>query len=325
MGSYKVLFISGIRVNISKLVAGICRYPLELLGIQRGFVFIFITLLMIPHSSSFSQQQALLVSGVRERKDSDHVPFVRTPRNGSTYVIAHRGAHTGIPENTLAAYRKAIRLGCDFVEIDVRRTKDGRFVSMHNARVDKYVKGVTGKVANFTLVELKKMDIGSRVGPQWKNERIPAFEEILELCKGKIGIYLDLKEPYVKELTAILKDYGMERDVVWYIPASRMDLLKEVKKDCPSCIPMPDPGPAENIPAVAKVLHPEVMATDMGQLNGKYIRWAHERNIKVFVDEDKGGEEEWMKILKWGTDGIQTDDPERLIGFLKGVSLPQGK
>jgi len=54
------------------------------------------------------------------------------PKNGVMYVVAHRGAHKGIPENTLAAYAKAIEFGCDFVEIDVRTTKDGVLVSIHN-------------------------------------------------------------------------------------------------------------------------------------------------------------------------------------------------
>ncbi len=58
------------------------------------------------------------------------------PKNGNTYVIAHRGAHNGIPENSLAAYQKAIDLGCDFIEIDVRKSRDGKMVSVHNSTID---------------------------------------------------------------------------------------------------------------------------------------------------------------------------------------------
>ena len=76
---------------------------------------------------------------------------LKEPKNG-VYVIAHRGAHNGIPENSLAAYRKAIDLGCDFVEIDVRTTKDGKFVSIHNSRVDEYVTGVKAKVSDLILL-----------------------------------------------------------------------------------------------------------------------------------------------------------------------------
>ena len=247
---------------------------------------------------------------------NDSTKNLQKPKNGKTYVIAHRGAHIGIPENTLAAYKKAIELGCDFVEIDIRKTKDGKFVSVHNSKIDAYVKGITGNVNDFNLAELKLMDIGSRVGAEWVNERIPTFEEILELCRGKIGIYLDLKEPYVKELVEIIKNYEMEESIIWYIPASYIEASHELKKLCPKCIPMPDPGPKENILKIAETTHPIVIATDMGELNEEYMQIAKSKNIKVFVDEDEGTEAEWTKIIKWGTDGIQTDDPKKLIDFL---------
>ncbi len=252
--------------------------------------------------------------GIKKQEVKDSFP---KPKNGNTYVIAHRGAHSGIPENTLAAFQKAIDLGCDFVEIDTRKTKDGRIVSVHNSTVDAYVDEITGKVGDFTLAELKAMDIGSRVGPEWKNERIPTVEEILQLCSGQIGIYLDLKENLVPELVE-LKKYNMERDVVWYIPASFMEAIKQVQDNCPKCQPMPDPGPAKNIAKVAKEVQPHVIATDMGELNTDYMKIAHENNLIVFVDEDKGNAKEWGKILDWGTEGIQTDKPEELIKFLNG-------
>ncbi len=248
----------------------------------------------------------------------DEEKSFRKPNNGNVYVIAHRGAHKGIPENTLAAYQKAIDLGCDFVEIDVRKTRDGRFVSVHNEEVDKYTGGeYTGKVKSFTLEELKNMNIGKSVGPEWKNERIPTLEEILKLCEGKIGIYLDLKEPYMEELAFIIKGFNMVREVVWYIPFSKLKEIKELKKYCPNCIVMPDPGSGENINKVAESVETEVIATDMSHLNEDFVKTAHEFNMKIFVDEDKGGAEEWTKIISWGTDGIQTDDPEALVNFLK--------
>lgn len=238
------------------------------------------------------------------------------PKNGNTYVIAHRGAHKGIPENTLAAYKKAIELGCDFIEIDIRKTKDDRFVSVHNSTINSYVEGVTGKVGAFTLAELKQLNIGKRVGPSWVKERIPTFEEILQLCRGQIGIYLDLKEPYVKELIEIIKAYKMERDIVWYVPASYIEVIKDIKSNCSQCIPMPDPGAKENIEKVIKEVNPRIIATDMSELDEAYMQLAKKYNVKVFVDEDEGTENEWDKIREWGTDGIQTDNPEELINYL---------
>ncbi len=151
---------------------------------------------------------------VTRLRAADH--YSSPPRNGGIYVIAHRGAHQGIPENTLAAYQQAIDLGADFVEIDLRTTKDGQFVSIHNRTIDAYtIDGSRGQVRDFTLQQIRALDIGSRVGPEWKDERVPTFDEILELCKDRIGIYLDLKDAPVDQVAAKIQEHGMQRQVVW--------------------------------------------------------------------------------------------------------------
>ena len=65
-----------------------------------------------------------------------------------------------------------------------------------------------------------------------------------------------------------------------------------------------------------KQLHPQVLASDMGQLSESYVKTAHTNGARIFVDEKKGTPEEWEQILNWGTDGIQTDNPEALLQFL---------
>ncbi len=279
----------------------------------------FIKLLPITLSVLLLQSFFMLEtqsSGKGIENVSDKAGFPKS-KNGKVYVIAHRGAHVGIPENSLPAFQKAIDLGCDFVEIDTRKTKDRKIVSVHNSSIDNYVIGPKGRVNDFTLEELKKLDIGEKTGPDWKYTRIPTIEEILQLCQGKIGIYLDLKEPLVKELIPVIKKYGMERNIVWYISANRADEINLLKQMSYKCIPMPDPGPESNIEKVCSVFHPEVLATEMGQLSRSFVETAHKADARVFVDEDKGTPEEWEKIISWGTDGIQTDDPAKLIEFLK--------
>ncbi len=241
---------------------------------------------------------------------------IRKANNG-VYVIAHRGAHIGNPENSLAAYQKAIDFGCDFVEIDVRTTKDNQFVSIHNTTIDTYVDGVHGKVSEFTLAELKSFDIGSKVGVEWKDTSIPTFEEILKLCKGKIGIYLDLKAASIPALVEIIKKYGMETDILWYIPASYMKEIKELTYVCPKCVPMPDVGHETNIEPFLNQVNAKMLATDMGELTENFVKIAHLHQVLVTVDEKEGTPAEWTKIIEWKTDGIQTDHPNELISFLK--------
>lgn len=233
------------------------------------------------------------------------------PRHG-TYVVAHRGAHEGIPENTLAAYQKAIDLGCDFIEVDLRETKDGHIVSVHNATIDAYTTDAKGLVKSFTLAQLKDLDIGSRVGPQWKDERIPTFEEILALAKGKIGIYLDLKDAPVEKLIAMIRAQGMERHVIWYAGPAQQ---KQVAKLCPTCNPMPDPGPEAFLKLILREHKPKIVASSWDNFSESFAKSCHDAGAIVIVDEDKP--EDWPQLLAWKTDGIQTDHPAKLIQFLQ--------
>ncbi len=240
----------------------------------------------------------------------------RKPKNG-TYVIAHRGAHNGIPENSLAAYQKAIDLGCDFVEVDIRTTVDSQFVSVHNASIDSYVSGKTGRVNQMTLAELKLLDIGQKSGKERENTQIPTFEEILQLCQGKIGIYLDLKDAPVPALMQLIKKYNMERDIVWYIPWQYLAEIENTGELFGNSFPMPDPLSVENIePALSKIKTP-VIATDMGTLSANFVKEANRFGAIVFADEKSGNETEWETMINWGTAGIQTDNPEALIAFLR--------
>jgi glycerophosphoryl diester phosphodiesterase len=250
---------------------------------------------------------------------ADQLPL-KPPKHGGVYVVAHRGAHEGIPENTLAAYQKAIDIGVDFVEIDVRTTKDGKFVSIHNSKVDGYAEGVKGKVSELTLDALRALDIGGRVGPEWKGTKIPTFEEILDLCKGKVGIYLDLKDAPIEKLVPLIRERGMEHDVIWYLSP---DEVAPLRAACPECIEMPDPGPEPELPALLEKAKPRVVASSWDVYSKSYVDKCHAAGAIVIVDESTP--DCWDKCLEWGTDGIQTDHPEKLVKFLDARSQSKTK
>jgi glycerophosphoryl diester phosphodiesterase len=242
------------------------------------------------------------------------------PKNGGVYVVAHRGVHKigdqRIPENTLAAYQKAIDLGCDFVEIDCRTTKDGKLVSVHNREIDAYVvDGSKGAVRDLTLEAIQKLDIGSRIGPEFKGAQVPTLDEILDLCKGKIGIYFDHKDAAVAPVVAEIKERGMEHAVLWYSTPSQIAELREL---CPECVEMPEGGNTKSLAGVIETARPRVIAAVWREFSREFVESCHKAGAKVIVDE--GGENKkecWKKCLEWGVDGIQTDDPAALIAFLK--------
>jgi glycerophosphoryl diester phosphodiesterase len=108
-------------------------------------------------------------------------------------VIAHRGASGHAPENTLAAFRRAIALGANFIETDLQLSRDARFVAIHDDTVNRTTNG-QGKVHDLTLTDLRKLDAGSWFGSEFTGERIPTLEEILEFSKkNDVVFYLELK------------------------------------------------------------------------------------------------------------------------------------
>ena len=108
-------------------------------------------------------------------------------------VIAHRGASGYAPENTLAAFKRALALGATFIETDLQLSRDSHFVAIHDDTVNRTTNG-QGKVHDLSLVELRRLDAGSWFGSEFAGERIPTLPEILEFAKKHDAVfYLELK------------------------------------------------------------------------------------------------------------------------------------
>ena len=108
-------------------------------------------------------------------------------------AIAHRGASGHAPENTFAAFRKALAMGAGFIETDLQLSRDARLVAIHDATVNRTTNG-QGAVHDLTLAELRRLDAGSWFGSEFAGERIPTIEEILEFAKKHdVVFYLELK------------------------------------------------------------------------------------------------------------------------------------
>lgn len=102
-------------------------------------------------------------------------------------IIAHRGASGQAPENTMAAFRRALELGADGIELDVHMSADGRLVVIHDETVDRTSNG-KGLVRDKTLAELKALDFGSWFSEEYRGEKILELEDVLELISGWDGL-----------------------------------------------------------------------------------------------------------------------------------------
>ncbi len=125
---------------------------------------------------------------------------IQMPQKG---ICAHRGASVSHPENTIAAFKEAIRLGAHMVELDLALTKDGQIVVMHDTTLERTTDG-EGAVKDWTLAELKKLDAGSFKAAKFKGQTIPTFRETLAIMPENVWLNVHLKGD-VKLATAASK------------------------------------------------------------------------------------------------------------------------
>jgi glycerophosphoryl diester phosphodiesterase len=246
------------------------------------------------------------------------LPLVR--HHHKFIVIAHRGDHTNAPENTIAAYKNAIKIGADFIEVDLRTTKDSQLVVMHDATINRMT-GINGSIHNITFDSLRKLEVRESKHPEWGNHVIPTFQEVLKLSKRRINIYLDFKNASAKSAYNEIVAAGMENNVVVYInnPNQFTD-WRNVAPNIPLMISLP--GTVKTKEALFQVL--EKYQTDL--LDGNYNEYnvetvaaAKEKNIPIWADIQSIDENPtlWDKALNLSLQGLQTDHPKALIDYLK--------
>lgn len=140
------------------------------------------------------------------------------------HVVAHRGDSGQAPENTRLAVERAIDIGVDMVEIDVRLTKDGVPMVIHYARLEHTTTG-RGLVTDHTWEEIQRLDAGVWKGPEFAGEPVPSLQEVLDLARGRVPLNLDFQtSDVVAPGVAVVRDAGMTGDVV--ISGCRLDCFE---------------------------------------------------------------------------------------------------
>lgn len=229
-------------------------------------------------------------------------------------AISHRGEHLHHPENTIPAFEEAIRVGADYFELDVRTTADGKLVLSHDATVDRCTNG-HGEVAKMTFDEIRALDAGIKMGPEFAGTKVPTFDEALDLARGKIGVYVDVKHVAAQDLVDHIVQHGMADHVVIY--SGRIS--KEIQRINPKLKIMPESVNAELVQRIILELHPPVIAFGASDWKPEIVKLAKDSGAELYVDRmgPTDQPEGWQKAIDEGADGIQTDRPAELVQYLR--------
>lgn len=235
-------------------------------------------------------------------------------------VVAHRGgADLGPPENTLAAFEKAIEVGADLIEIDIRETKDGHLVIIHDSTVNRTTNG-SGRVNELTLAEIRALDAGSWAGEEYRGLKVPTLREALETMKGRIAPDLDFKAGNLQKLVAVVNEVEIAKECTHCGPWERCEEIKRLE---PRIRIRPTIQYAQQVPELARRLRPPLINMDWHAITEESIRLAHLAGCEAFIN--CLGRADTLPYARYcaenGADYIQSDRPDLVVAMLDELGL----
>jgi glycerophosphoryl diester phosphodiesterase len=230
-------------------------------------------------------------------------------------IVAHRGAALESPENTLPAIDRAIALGAAVVEIDMRYSADGEVVLMHDETVDRTTLG-SGLVSRMTLAEIRKLDAGGKSAGQFKGTKVPTLREVIDHCRGKIQLYLDLKETDPGPVIRVVKEMKAG-PMVFFRPYSYRAMRQVIDADAAFRV-LVDLEDWIQLPGLAPVIRKDapaaVLSSGIRNWTPKLLAEAKSLGFTTFVNvlgaDDTA--ENLKRAIAMGFDFIQTDHQSQL-------------
>ena len=246
-------------------------------------------------------------------------------------VIAHRGGAGIAPENTLEAFRRSKALGVDMLELDIRATKDGELIVIHDRSLDRTTNG-KGLVSETTYKNISMLDAGfnwtedtGKTFPfRGKGVKVPKLKEVFEEFPD-ILINIEPKHSApspAKPLCDLIKEFNREDKVI--VASAREEVLEGFRKECSDVATSASPfeaigflaryrtGLSDNVSPEMQVLQTPRDIRIIDVVTKGYVEAAHKMNLEVHV-WTVNSSEEMRELIEIGVDGIMTDYPDRLI------------
>lgn len=229
-------------------------------------------------------------------------------------IWAHRGASGHAPENTLVAFQKAMEMGADGIECDLRESREGDLVVFHDPTI-KRLTGQSGRVVDLTLSELKRLDIGSWFAPSFAQQTVLTAAELIDKIPPPFLLNLEIKAASPQKVVDLIQKKGIAERVI----VSSFDhiLLKKVRSLHPT-LPI---GYLVNRESWKKMLQEvrrlEAVSIHLAsrKVTPALIESAHKEKLKVYV-YTVNDPAQMAALIEMGADGLFTNYPDRLAEVL---------
>lgn len=220
--------------------------------------------------------------------------------------FAHRGGGGKAPENTMAAFARAVRMGTDWIELDIRAV-EGELIVFHDERLERTTDGI-GPVSGQKLSYLRSLDAGD-------GQKIPFLSEVLDLAAGRVGINIELKDQESLDLLSALLPEYVGRTCWSELLLSSFD--RSILARIPRCMPQvrigvltEHPGP-EDVD-FARSLNAFSLHPGLDSLHLPFVEACHAKGLLV-IPYTVNTRKDMVRVQNMGADGIFTDYPELVL------------
>ena len=224
-------------------------------------------------------------------------------RKLNTVCIAHRGFSALYPENSLLAFKRAIDIGANVIELDIRETKDKELIIFHDPNL-KRIAGIDSEISSLSLNEIRKIDLGM-------SQKIPTLREVLELVSRRVGlnVHMYISGDAIDRVISLCDEYKMLESI--FLALSNKEDIIRVKRDYPDVYvcsgyrASKDDYLGHTIKLGAEILQPPFGAR---YLNRKWMELVHENGLvaEVFYADTYN---DMLALKRIGIDGILTNNP----------------
>jgi len=223
-------------------------------------------------------------------------------------MVVHRGANALAPENTVASAYAALEHGAKWIEVDVRKSKDGVLFNLHDETLERTTNG-KGRLADINSDEVARLDAGSWFSPKYAGLHVPTIAEMLDSLKGKANVFFDVKRGTpIPELVSLVREKGFaDKSFFWFADEQMLREFVTLAPDMKIKVNAKDISRLKYWQSVCKPSYVEI-APEL--ITGKFRRYCHRHGILVMAACQEDDTSQFQLVIRKKADLVNLDRPE---------------
>lgn len=222
-------------------------------------------------------------------------------------VVVHRGANALAPENTLPSADSALVHGADWIEVDVRTSRDGVLYNLHDAELDRTTNG-SGIIGDWLSADIDTLDAGQWFAPEFRGLRVPTIASMLDGLRDRALVYFDVKDGDLQQLVMMVRQKGFaDRSFFWF---GKEEMLRQFLTLAPEMKVKVNANDIERLQYWMQICQPAIVETHVEHVTPTFIDFCSEHGIRIMVAAQGESADDYRRALQCGADMINLDKPE---------------